>query len=61
MEKPVRQFAIHEKQAITSMKWSPHSAQVFAIGSAANFGIVGTGAVHIKALDGSMIKTVAVL
>jgi hypothetical protein len=43
------------------MKWSPHSAQVFAIGSAANFGIVGTGAVHIKALDGSMIKTVAVL
>jgi hypothetical protein len=43
------------------MKWSPHSAQIFAIGSAANFGIVGTGAVHIKALDGSMIKTVAVL
>jgi hypothetical protein len=43
------------------MKWSPHSANVFAIGSAANFGIVGTGAVHIKALEGSMIKTVAII
>jgi hypothetical protein len=32
------------------MKWSPHSANHFAIGSAANFGIVGTGAVHVKAL-----------
>jgi hypothetical protein len=42
------------------MKWSPHSRDLFAIGSAANFGIVGNGAVHIKALNGPMIKTVAV-
>jgi hypothetical protein len=43
------------------MKWSPHSANIFAIGSAANFGIVGTGAVHVKALEGSSIKTIAVI
>lgn len=43
------------------MKWSPHSRDLFAIGSAANFGIVGTGAVHIKALDGGMIKTIAAI
>jgi hypothetical protein len=43
------------------MKWSPHSRDLLAIGSAANFGIVGTGAVHIKALEGGMIKTVAAI
>jgi hypothetical protein len=43
------------------MKWSPHSANLLAIGSAANFGIVGTGAVHVKAIEGSMIKTVAAI
>jgi len=32
-----------------------------AVGSAANFGIVGKGATSIKSIDGGIIKTVALL
>lgn len=43
------------------MKWSPHSSDLFAIGSAANFGIVGTGAVHIKSIQANQIQTISVI
>lgn len=61
MDKPVRQFALREKQALTSIKWSPHAPGVFAVSSAANFGVVGTGGTQIKAIEGTGIRTVAVL
>jgi hypothetical protein len=61
MEKPIRQYGIREKMAITNVKWSPHTANLFAVSSASNFGVVGTGSTQIKALEGSTIKTVAVL
>jgi len=60
MEKPIRQFGIKEPTAFTSVKWSSHSPGLLALGTAANFGIVGKGGVTIKALEGPMIKTIAV-
>ena len=43
------------------MKWSPHAPNVFAVGMADNFGIVGKGITQVKSIDGPLIKTVAVL
>ena len=41
------------------MKWSPHAPGLLAMGTGANFGVVGKGGVQVKALDGVNLKTVA--
>lgn len=60
MEKPIRQYGVKEPTAFTSVKWSPHAPNLLALGTAANFGIVGKGGVQIKSLEGPILKTVAV-
>lgn len=60
MERPIRQYGIKEPTAFTCVKWSPHTPNVLALGSGANFGVVGKGSVHLKAIEGPSLKTVAV-
>lgn len=60
MEKPIRQFGIKEPTAFTCVKWSSHAPGLLAVGTAANFGIVGKGGVTVKSLEGPVIKTIAV-
>lgn len=43
-------FAVKDALAHTSLKFSPHSDKLLAVGSAANFGIVGKGNAQIRAL-----------
>lgn len=54
-------FATKDQLAHTSLKFSPHAENILAIGSAANFGIVGKGNAQIRALDGKTIKVIATL
>jgi hypothetical protein len=60
MEKPVRQYGVKEPASFTCVKWSSHAPNLLALGTAANFGIVGKGGVQVKSLDGSKLTTVAV-
>ena len=50
MEKPMRQFSVKEPTSFTCVKWSPHHPNLLAVGTAANFGIVGKGGVQIKGI-----------
>ena len=59
MERPIRQYGIKEPVAYTNVKWSSHNPNLLALGTAANFGIVGKGGVQIKSVEGPIIKTVA--
>lgn len=59
MERPIRQYGIKEPTSFTSVKWSPHAPGILALGTGANFGVVGKGAVHIKAIEGTSLKTIA--
>ena len=54
-------FASKDTLAHTALKFSPHSDKLMAIGSAANFGIVGKGNAQIRALEGKTIKIIATL
>jgi len=60
MEKPIRQYAVKEPTSFTCVKWSSHAPNLLALGTAANFGIVGKGGVQVKSLEGPVLKTVAV-
>lgn len=60
MERAIRQYGIKEPTSFTCVKWSPHTPNLLALGSGANFGVVGKGAVHLKAIEGPSLKTVAV-
>jgi hypothetical protein len=60
MEKPIRQYGVKEPTAFTCVKWSSHAPNLLALGTAANFGIVGKGGVQVKSLEGPILKTVAV-
>lgn len=59
MEKPVRQYGVKEPTSFTCVKWSSHAPNLLAVGTAANFGIVGKGGVQVKSLEGPILKTVA--
>ena len=61
MERPIRQYGIKEPTSFTCLKWSSHAPGVMALGTAANFGIVGKGGVQIKSLEGTAIKTIAAI
>ena len=50
-----------EKFSNTAIKWSPHAANILALGSAENFGVVGKGIVQIKKIEGNSLVTVAAL
>ena len=59
MENPIRQYGVREPTSFTCVKWSPHAAGLLALGTGANFGVVGKGGVQIKAIEGVTLKTVA--
>ena len=55
----MRQYGVKEPTSFTCVKWSPHSPGLLALGTGANFGVVGKGGVQVKAIDGVNLKTVA--
>lgn len=59
MEKPIRQYGVREPTSFTCVKWSPHAPGLLAVGTGANFGVVGKGGVQVKTIDGVNLKTVA--
>ena len=59
MQKPIRQYGTKQPTSYTCVKWSPHAPGLLAIGTAANFGVVGKGGVQVKAIDGISIKNIA--
>jgi hypothetical protein len=60
MERAIRQYGVKEPTSFTCVKWCPHVPNLLAVGSGANYGVVGKGAVHLKAIEGPNLKTVAV-
>ena len=61
MESPMRQYGVREPNAFTCVKWSPHTPGLLALGTGANFGVVGKGGVQVKAIDGVALKMVAAM
>ena len=59
MERPIRQYGVKEPNSFTCVKWSPHAAGLMAMGTGANFGVVGKGGVQVKSIDGVSLNTIA--